>query len=414
MGKNSLNNPEIERIIHFLEYEISSRHTKASRKGWTTSAILGAIASLLWLMFSILDTPTSISWRNILFIVLLLSISFDFLFLLNMLFFGESFHFLNENRFAYIDILTGKRIFLLLLRATLLLIIVIWLSPVLGQPVKLSCWGFFMFWFIVTIILMIYYFLKIPVPIGTQSSLKWVVNLYSIILVATGCIAIVGLVRIIYFNTLTLSLLEWRIGLILFSLSLLTLILLSLKPNPILISQLDDIRQRLAMGQIELNRAKEQIDLIIHGLTLSNVLQYKISDILVIIKTIQNMFNKIISKLAIVEKLFAQGEELTKEGYLTNYKTLSAIHKIQNEMESQYEMLRNKYSKLNRKVTFFYRGINKDINLNIENIFETIDTEYEKVNELRNALKARLDDLLDKMGEKMKKTDKKSHSQEIS
>ena len=411
MRKNSLNNPEIERIIHLLEYEISSRHTKANRQGWTTWAILGAVASLLWLMSSVLDTTTSISWRNVLFIVLLSSISFDFLLLLNKLFFGESYQSLNENRFQNIDISSRKVLFFMLVRATLLLIIIIWLSPVLGQLVKLSCWGFFMFFFIMAIVIMKLVFLKIPVPMESHSRTKQSAYIYTIIMAAVGCIAIVGLVRIIYFNTISPSISEWRIGLILFCLSLLTIILFLFKPNPILLLQLDDIRQKLAMGQIELNRAKQQIDLIIHGLTLSNIFQSKISDILVVLKTIQNMFNKFHSEIAIVNKFVeAPSEDMTKKDSSTVYKALIAISEIQEEIESQYQKVGNKYSKLNRKV-MFYGGMHKDINLDIENIFTTIDTEYDKVTELSNTAKVRLADLQDKVGKKIKKTVQQPHAQ---
>lgn len=414
MEKNSLNNPEIERIIHLLEYEISSRHSEAKRQGWTTWAILGAVASLLWLMLSVLDTAASISWRNILFIVLLSSISCDFFLPLKTLFFGESYQSLNGNRFEYIDISRGRFGFFLLLRTILLLILVSWFSPVLSQLVKLSCWGFFVLSLIIIIGSVILFFLKIPVPIKADSRYKWSVYIYSIIWAAAGCIAIVGLVRIIYFHTIAPSISEWRIGLIVFSLSLLILFLFHFKPNPTLLLQLDDIRQRLSLGQIKQDIAKQQIDLIIHGLTLSTILQSKINEIFVILKTMQNTTNKFHSELAIIDKFVkTSSEKLDDDNFSTASEALKALSEMQKELASQNQMVRNKYLKLDRKIMFFY-GMTKDKIFDIGNILKSINAEVDKVDKLYNTALVRLDDLHGKLNKKVEKIVQQPHSQELS
>ena len=70
MDTDDLNTTEIDRIIHFLEYEINISHAQEKLPGWSTWAISGAIASLTWLMFSVLESSKSISLDNILYISL--------------------------------------------------------------------------------------------------------------------------------------------------------------------------------------------------------------------------------------------------------------------------------------------------------------------------------------------------------
>jgi hypothetical protein len=41
MENDDLRNPEIDRVIHFLEYEINNKRSEAKRPGWATWAILG-------------------------------------------------------------------------------------------------------------------------------------------------------------------------------------------------------------------------------------------------------------------------------------------------------------------------------------------------------------------------------------
>lgn len=140
MENDNLKSLEIDRIIHFLECEISSRRSEAMRPGWTTWAILGAMASLLWLMFSVLDTNEFISWRNILYITLLLSVSFDFLFLLIRIFSSvEPKHLGSVRRFEYFENSIGSFLVFILFRAGVLLILIHLLSPKINNFVEFFC-----------------------------------------------------------------------------------------------------------------------------------------------------------------------------------------------------------------------------------------------------------------------------------
>ena len=311
MENDNLKSLEIDRLIHFLEYEISSRRSEAMRPGWTTWAILGAIASLLWLMSSVLDTNKSISWDNIFYITLLLSVSSDFLFLLSKILSSVGpKHLGSVRRFKYFENYIGSFLVFILFRAGILLILIHLLSPKINNFIEFFCWLFLGLSLIQILLLLAVYYLQVPISTNPNPRFKWASYIYVMVWLTSGGLATVGLIVIIYSKVLVPSIPEWRIGFIIFALSLLVLIYPHSKPISRLLLQLDDIRQKLSLGQIDLNRAKQQIDLIIHGLTLSDILQSNINDILVSLNTIE----KYDSELRLIEKFIdIPTEKLNKE-----------------------------------------------------------------------------------------------------
>lgn len=412
MENDNLKSLEIDRIIHFLEYEISSRRSEAMRSGWTTWAILGAIASLLWLMFSVLDTNEFISWRNILYITLLLSVSFDFLFLLiRILFSVGPKHLGSVRRFEYFENSIGSFLVSILFRAGVLLILIHLFSPKINNFVEFFCWLFLGLSLIQISLFLVLYYLQVPTPTNPSPRFKWISYIYVIVWLTSGGIAAVGLIIIIYSKVLVPSIPEWRIGFIIFGLSVLMLIFSRSKPISMLLLQLDDIRRNLSLGQIDLNRAKQQIDLIIHGLTLSNILQSNINDILVPLNTMQNIYEKYDSELRLIEKLIdTPTENLNKEDITTVDAILRSLTERQNEILSAKQGLLKNKAKLDRRIGFFY-GMSKDIAPDIENLFEEINKENKKlINIVENAFD-RLNRLKDKLGKHVKRIAQQPHAQ---
>lgn len=411
MENDNLKSLEIDRIIHFLECEISSRRSEAMRPGWTTWAILGAMTSLLWLMFSVLDTNEFISWRNILYITLLLSVSFDFLFLLIRIFSSvEPKHLRSVRRFEYFENSIGSFLVFILFRAGVLLILIHLLSPKINNFVEFFCW-LFLGWSLIQILLLLaLYYLQVPISTNPTPRFKWAYYIYVMVWLTSGGLATVGLIVIIYFKVLVPSIPEWRIGFIIFGLSVLMLIFSCSKPISRLLLQLDDIRRKLSLGQIDLNRAKQQIDLIIHGLTLSDILQSNINDILVSLNTMRNIYEKYDSELRLIEKFIDTPiENLNKEDKTTVDAILRSLTERQNEILSAKESLLKNKAKLDRRISFFY-GMSKDIAPDIENLFEEIDKENEKLNNIVEKAFGRLNRLKDKVGKHVKRIAQQPHA----
>lgn len=415
MENDNLKNLEIDRVIHFLEYEINSKRSEAMRPGWTTWAILGAMASLLWLMFSVLTANESISWRNILYITLLLSVSFDFLFLLIRFFSSVGPKQLGRRgRFEYFETSIGSFLVLILFRAGVLLILVHLFSAKINNFVEFCCWLFLGVSLIQISLLLVFYYLQIPTPTNPNPRFEWIFYICTIFWLTSGGIAAIGLIIIIYSKVLVVSIPEWRIGFIIFGLSLLILIFSRSKPISILLLELDDIRRRLSLGQIDLNRAKQQTDLIIHGLTLSDILQSKINDVLVPLNTMQNIYEKYDLELSIIEKFIdIPTEKLNKEDKTTLDAVLRSLFERQNEILSAKQTLLKNKGKLDRRITFFY-GMSKDIAPDIENLFEEVNKENEKLNNITEKAFARLDKLKDKLGKHVKTIAQQPHAQEHS
>lgn len=403
MENDNLKSLEIDRLIHFLEYEISSRRSEAMRPGWTTWAILGAIASLLWLMSSVLDTNKSISWDNIFYITLLLSVSSDFLFLLSRILSSVGpKHLGSVRRFKYFENYIGSFLVFILFRAGILLILIHLLSPKINNFIEFFCWLFLGLSLIQILLLLAVYYLQVPISTNPNPRFKWASYIYVMVWLTSGGLATVGLIVIIYSKVLVPSIPEWRIGFIIFALSLLVLIYPHSKPISRLLLQLDDIRQKLSLGQIDLNRAKQQIDLIIHGLTLSDILQSNINDILVSLNTMQNIYEKYDSELRLIEKFIdIPTEKLNKEEKTTVDAVLRSLIERRNEILSAKQSLLKNKTKLDRRISFFY-GMSKDIAPDIENLFEEIDKEIEKCNNIVERALGRLNRLKNKLGKHVK------------
>ena len=266
MKNDSLNGSEIDRIIHFLEYEISSRRSEEKRHGWTTWAIFGAIAYLLWLLFSDLDTSASISWRNVLYITLLLSVSFDVLYLFNATYSTFGFNQLKSYKRFKIYYPNIKNNLVLLFRAGLLIVLYNWVSPILNGLVYL-CWAYFLFNFIFLLFPIVTSSLKVPIPTNQNiedNKIASAVNkINQTLYFGSGTITILGLVSVIHFKFIEILVCEWRLGFIIFSLLLLICILCFTRSDPVLLLELDETRRRLSLGKIDLETAKKQIDLLI-------------------------------------------------------------------------------------------------------------------------------------------------------
>lgn len=415
MENDNLNDPEIDRVIHFLEYEINSRRSEATRPGWTTWAILGAIASLLWLMFSVLDINESISWFNIFYITFLLSISLDFFFLLNAFLSSVGFKkFERAGRFKQFDNYMGSYLALLFLRTGVLLIFVHWISQKLNIFVEFFCWSFLVINLIQTLILLVLFYFQIPTPTSPNPKFKVFSYLWHIIWLAFGGIATIGLIGIIYSKALVPLIPEWRIGFIIFSLSLLILILFRSKAIPILLLQLDDIRRKLSLGKLHLNRAKQQIDLVMHGLALSDILQSKINDVLVSFYTVQNIYEKYNSELKIIEKFIdTPSEKLNKEENITLNAILNSSLNRQNEIKSETQTLSKNKAKLSRRIGFFY-GMSKDIAPDIEKLMKEINEETNKLNNVTEKAFDRLKKLKDKRDKQINTIAQQPHSPVLS
>lgn len=407
MENDNLNGSEIDRVIHFLEYEISIRRSEKKRPGWTTWAILGAIATLLWLMFSVLDTDASISWHNIFYITLLLSVSFDFLYLLNQVFSFERFKQLESvKRFEILDISMTKYLVLLLLRAGVLLILLHWISPKLNGFVGFCCWAFLLLNFITITISLAFFYLQIPTPVNPNPKAKFVSNIYFILWLVSGGVAIFGLVNVIYLKVLVLSIPEWQVGSIIFSLSLLILIFSRTKPNSILLLRLDDIRQKLSLGQIDLNRAKKQIDLIIYGLALSDILQPQINDFLKSLNSMHDAYKENNTELKVLEK-FADTpiEKLNEDDHSKAYETLNLLYKSNDKIKLEAKIYKNKQAKLYRKMNFF-SGMNIDTAKDASEILEELNKEIEQFDNTFMEFYARINKVENKLGKMIKEVER--------
>jgi hypothetical protein len=412
MENDHLRNLEIDRVIRFLEYEINCRRAEAMRPGWTTWAILGAMASLLWLLFALLDTNRLISWQNILYLTLSLSVSFDLFFLLiKTLPSGVNEHMGGSRRFEYFSKPIGSFFVALLLRTGALLSLIILLSPRIDNFVEFFCWLFLWFSLIEVAILLVVYYFKIPIVTKAKPRFKWLLYVFTTVWLISGAIASVGLFTIIRLKIVTPSIPEWRIAFILFGMSILLLIFSRSKPPSILLSQLDHIRQKLSLGQLDLNSAKHQVDLIIHGLTLSDILQSNINGILVSVNNLRSIYEKHDSELRLIERIIDKPQESLKEEDITMVEAVTrSLTERDSELKSAKLSLSKNQNKLSGRLAFF-SGMSEDLVPDIDSVCEEIDKEIKELNDMTEQAFGRLTRMRDKMDKSRKRLAQQPHAQ---
>ena len=417
MENKNLNDPEIDRTIHLLEYELDSRHSEEKRHGWTTWAIAVAIVSSLWLMFSVIEQTDSFSWRNVLYIFILLNLSLDLICLLiGSLPSTISKDSGDEIRFFRLDISLTKIFVLLLLRILLLMILIFQLSPILTALIKFSCWSFLVCSFIlVEFILIIAIIYKIPFPVGAKPETigKWIFRIFQIIWFSLGFVAITGLVKIIYVKVLVPSIPEWRIGFILFGLLILLLILFTSKGKSILLEQLNDIRRKLSLGQIELNSAKKQADLLLYGLTVDNILQPEINNHINLFNKFHNIYEKQEPLVVIIEKFIDTEEKWNKDDDKAVHTALNSLFEINEEASSIYKMIFKNQVKVERRLAFI-SGMSIDIAPAIEKFINEIYQANKDLLNVVNNFTERYGRLKEKSGKRVKALSKQLAEQEHS
>jgi hypothetical protein len=369
-------NSEIDRTIHFLEYEIGKRRSEISRPGYTIWALLLAIGSLLWLMLAVLGKTDSISCQKIFFIALFLSVAFNFFFLF-LIFCSPSRIKMErrEGRFRFLD----ERIsfFLLeLVRVILVLMLINQASDLLNLFILGSCYVFEGIHLIHVSFCIIYIYSRMPFPINVRPKSKY--NKFgfaiSAIWVTSGAFATIGLFCVLYSEISLIKISEWQIGIIIFSLSILVLLLFTFKDSPALLEQLDNIRQDLSLGQIDIKTAKSKIDLIIHGLTFNNILQSKINTIFQLINDIRNDFRILNAEISQTRsaKNFMEEEKIS-------------IEAIAGSIFDRFLVIKEKLDELNkridkvRKKIFFFSGMSKEIEKEATVIIDEIKGEHNKL-----------------------------------
>ena len=379
---------ETDRLIHFLEYEINNRISAAKQPGWTTWAILGALASSLWLMLTVIEASATLSWSKMLFLFLLLSASFDFLLLISRIVSYNKENVIgSSSRFEHFDASIGEsRLFIFgVFVRSLILVYIFQQNQLLFNPfIYISGYFFLVLNSIITGISLILSFLHLPFPKTPESKFKWFSRVFIFVWHGAGLITVIGLIVIVYDRQILVTIPEWKTGLLFFTMSLLLLIMVRSKHSSVLLNQLRDIHKKLSLDQIDSNAAIKQVDIIMNGLRLGDILQPEINDVLNILKTLKLNFENYSSEISVLEKYVdSPSDQLEKVDGTTINALIRSFTSRKDEIFITKQDLSKKKGKLKRKISFIYGAAHY--------LSPEIDKLYREIHDAENELNKVID-----------------------
>lgn len=272
--------PNITKLIDILDFEIDRINVELSRPGWTHWAMLGGIASALWLL-SIELEKHQVSILNTAFLFLVINIAYDNFISINGLL-ASIVDPTKGPRFASAySLLSQSRSFMLISLSRLIVIIA------LLQFTIIHTYGYYVY--VLEMVYILYAFTlialfsisftTIPFPVGRTKRKKKDI-IFAAALVAALTYALYSMVYFIYNNRTYFALTELRVSALIMVVTILLLKIADKKNEYLLLPKLIDIRRDILLDKISAENAKKQIEIALIGLGLTDIVQKEVLSIL--------------------------------------------------------------------------------------------------------------------------------------
>ncbi len=276
--------PKKEEIVNALDVEINHIRQEDQRPGWTTWTMLGALATVVWLILNEVDR-IDFNFPNGLFLFLAISVTMDALTFFKGLVTYDPSPGRRKNRF-YISsqLFTDNRssLFLFLIRIALLLYIGSLFHDWLRAPTPIAFFlNYSIIWAAAAVILVLS-FVGIPVPLSpAETPLGTTISALFVVLWIT---IVIAFVEACLSHSSSLNLTDYRFGGLLWSISFLLSNLVIGSNRPRLLDTLIELRRDLALGRIDVTSAIKQFDIALSGLQVSDLFQEQIKNVLALLE----------------------------------------------------------------------------------------------------------------------------------
>jgi hypothetical protein len=388
-------------IIRFLEFEISSGRSEAKKPEWSKWAISGAISSLLWLGLSVIESSDDITFLNAILLVVLLSLFFDLYFIIKRIIISFDLE-KGQDKKRFIKLGTEAIGFLIAIsvRSAIILFLISLITSFMSNFVYYSCNVFVVTTLLTTSLSVPISIFKIAIPQKSNPKRKYKYFWYiqALLWIVSGLISVVGLSSILYKKQIILSVSDWKIGLICFGLSILMVLLFRSKPQANYLKLLEQIHKKVSLGNMDIKNAKTQIDIILYGLTLSNVLQPNISQVLDAQNSLLKIYDDFCSELAVIEKFIdTPKDQISDEDDKAVYAALKSSTEKPDQLENGINQITVRSDKLLFKFSLI-AGMDRDSVPEMKKLFKVIDESKENIKKAFYILRKRLDSLKEKLG----------------
>lgn len=267
-------------LIRLLEFEIGRIRAEIQRPGWTRWALLGSLAAILWLALAEFEAHT-ILMQNVLFVFLLLSTLSSNISFLRELLLQRVSNRSRSLRFEFSTTLLGPTrpsVLVAFGKAVTLLAIAATLPSQPGRLCMISIYVFYGIMLFLFVAGLLASYINLPIP---RYSLNFPAGhrILFLILFLTSAIGVYGLATLIYSKVVWPTVFDWRVGGLAMTASVLLLWLAKGDPEIPLLQSLINIRRSLGLGEVSIESAKQQADIALSGMRISDVLQGQVVEI---------------------------------------------------------------------------------------------------------------------------------------
>lgn len=373
--------PTHDQLVSLIQFELDRAEKLAARPGWTAWALWGALATVAWLAVSEIYGST-LAWDAVGLWFLLGSMLADLIGIVPGLLNQESNLQNHGHRFIIANRSLGsaRSLFaLLFLRYVILATLCISkfssLSPWIAYSV-VSYTVMAALFFGITLALS---FSTSPLP-STQASTR-PKNIAFALLALLAVTVTVGSIVTLIGHPNSFSLENIRTGGLLWTASMLVILLSVARPKSPLIQPLIDIRRDLGLNNIDLSTAKRQIEIAIHGLQVADILQHEVSAVLTPLRLALNAEEQISQD---IQALLAQlptdpNSTLTSEQANLTSAVLRSVESLQDDARKRVETFQAASILFASKATFII-GTNPNTKTEIDVLKAEIDS---ALNDLR-------------------------------
>lgn len=268
-----------DRLIALLDFEIEQIDREETQPGWNTWALYVGLATLFAFLLADLENGP-LHLRAVGIVLLVLFITYDCLVIFRNLI-DEPTPSHPTHRFRLAQQIIGPRrsaVVIDFVRFTALIVLAFHLQPFLAAP-----YTAFLCFFLGGLALIMLVGIARSVlwfPVLTGQPLPGLTKILFLVLLLSGASALLGVAQSLRAVSITVTIADIRIAAILFAAALLIRVLVQSQPTNPLRPSLLTIRRRLALQELFLDAARQQIDIALQGMTVSDLLQRHIAEML--------------------------------------------------------------------------------------------------------------------------------------
>lgn len=384
--------PKRELVLHALDKEIDSILSDRKRPGWTIWAILGGVATVVWLLFDVFEEK-QISFKSVSILYLIFSMLLESVINFSLtLSTSETYSRKKSRRFFLSNQIFGSNrmeLFISLIRAISLLSIAVYYSNNVWWPKVFYVSLFNGLAALLFLMIIILGFLKLPMS-SPLIKLYWYHSLIHLFVLGISIWSLTGYYSLISINT-TIS--EYRISGLLIAATYLIIMLSQGTQNSPILNSLYEIRRDLCFNKIDLNTAIYQIDIALAGMQFDDIVQEDVSDTLHLLDKINEEYQASLKKIEVVQSMLPKNTlELSNEQKVIFQTVLESHSQSVKNIDKLFKALDLRFEKILKHIKWIRRiSTSRDSEDSIKNVIEKIQFANKKAKEKGFEVRQKID-----------------------